>query len=123
VNAHQGGSYAVEVSGLGKQYPSGHVALREISFTAELGCVAALIGPNGAGKTTTIRILTARMKPSAGSASVLGLDVKSQPVEVRRHIGVVTQENSLDRSLTGSEVLYFHGRYFGLSKKAARIER
>lgn len=110
----------IEVDSLRKEYPGGQVALRGISFSVAAGRVAGLIGPNGAGKTTTIGILTTRIKPTAGTASILGIDVRSRPAQVRGHIGIVTQENSLDRSLTGFEGLYFHGRFFGLTAKNAR---
>src|SRR4051795_1189299 len=64
-------------------------ALRGISFEVEAGELFGLLGPNGAGKTTTIKILTPLLRPSAGSARVLGFDPASQPGEIRRRIGHV----------------------------------
>ena len=84
------------------------------------GEIFGLLGPNGAGKTTTVGMLTTRVRPTAGSAVVGGIDVVAQPALAKQAIGVVPQTNTLDRSLSVWENLYFHGRYFGQSAREAR---
>jgi ABC-2 type transport system ATP-binding protein len=88
----------------------------------QAGEIFGLLGPNGAGKTTTIGMLTTRVIPTSGEATVAGVDVVRDPARVKQHIGVVSQTNTLDRSLDVWENLYFHGRYFGMSAKTARAE-
>src|SRR5207302_6295172 len=78
------------------------------------------LGPNGAGKTTTVGMLTTRVVPTSGAAVVGGVDVLAHPAEAKQVIGVVSQQNTLDRSLNVWENLFFHGRYFGMSARAAR---
>src|SRR5437016_11672311 len=92
-------------------------ALAGISFEVSRGEFFGLLGPNGAGKTTTIGILTTRVIPTGGRALVDGLDVRRNPVAVKRRIGVCPQVNNLDRSLTGRENLLFHAEYFGIPKR------
>jgi ABC-2 type transport system ATP-binding protein len=92
-------------------------AVDGISFEISRGEFFGLLGPNGAGKTTTIGILTTRVIPSGGRALVDGLDVRRDPVAVKRRIGVCPQVNNLDRSLTGRENLLFHAEYFGIPKR------
>src|SRR5207245_3608148 len=77
-------------------------------------------GPNGAGKTTTVGMLTTRIIPTAGRAQVGGIDVVAHPALAKQAIGVVPQTNTLDRSLTVWENLYFHGRYFGMSSRVSK---
>ncbi|MDQ4070926.1 MAG: ATP-binding cassette domain-containing protein, partial [Actinomycetota bacterium] len=84
------------------------------------GEIFGLLGPNGAGKTTTVGMLTTRIIPTSGRAEVNGVDVVADPALAKHFIGVVHQLNTLDRSLNAWENLYFHGRYYGMSAKAAR---
>jgi ABC-2 type transport system ATP-binding protein len=84
------------------------------------GELFGLLGPNGAGKTTTIGMLTTRVVPTGGRAQVDGIDVVAEPARAKERIGVVTQTNTLDRSLDVRENLEFHGRYFGMAGRAAR---
>ncbi len=108
---------------LEKQYPRSPVkAVNGISFEVERGEVFGLLGPNGAGKTTTIGVLTTRVLPTGGRATIAGIDVVGDPVGVKPYIAVVPQRNNLDRSLTAIENLTFHGAYFGLGR-AERTER
>ena len=86
------------------------------------GEIFGLLGPNGAGKSTTIGMLTTRVVPTSGSAFVAGVDVVAHPSLVKQHIGVVTQTNTLDRALDVRENLVFHGRYFGMNARSARLE-
>jgi ABC-2 type transport system ATP-binding protein len=78
-----------------------------------------LLGPNGAGKTTTAGMLTTRVIPTSGRAIVNGIDVVAHSALAKQVIGVVPQTNTLDRSLTVWENLYFHGRYFGMGARLA----
>jgi len=95
------------VSGLSKRY--GEVeAVKDISFSVARGEVFAFLGPNGAGKTTTIKMLCTLARPTGGRATVDGFDVERQPKAVRRHIGLVFQEQTLDDQLTAEENLRFH---------------
>jgi ABC-2 type transport system ATP-binding protein len=94
-------------------------ALDGISLAVPEGEIFGLLGPNGAGKTTTISICTTRALPTTGRVLIAGVDVVARPSEARRSIGVVPQYNTLDRSLTVLENLYFHCRYFGYSSADA----
>ena len=79
-----------------------------------------MLGPNGAGKTTTAGMLTTRVIPTSGSPRRVGpVDVVAHPALAKQIIGVVSQENTLDRQLTVRENLYFHGRLFGMSAHAS----
>jgi len=91
-------------------------AVDGISFEVGRGEFFGLLGPNGAGKTTTIGVLTTRVRPTDGVATIAGVDVMKSPVAVKRQIGVVPQVNNLDRSLTARENLLFHAEYFGVTK-------
>jgi len=94
-------------------------AVDHLDLEVTEGETLAVLGPNGAGKTTTVGMLTTRIVPSSGRITVAGVDVAAQPTRVKQAIGVVSQLNTLDRSLNVRENLYFHGRYFGMSAKAA----
>ena len=89
-------------------------AVDRFSLEVERGTVFGLLGPNGAGKTTLIKILTTLMRPSAGDAFVESFSVLTAGKQVRRLIGVVPQENNLDRYLTARENLILHGRLHGM---------
>ena len=109
---------AVEVVELVKSYPRSAVnAVDGISFAVTPGEVFGLLGPNGAGKTTTVGILTTRVRPTAGSARVGGVDVVRSPVEVRRQLAVVPQRSNLDRSISIRSNLVFHAAYHGVPSR------
>ncbi len=113
----------VEISGLRKVYPSSAApvtAVDGIDLSVAPGEIFGLLGPNGAGKTTTISICTTRVLPTGGRAVIAGLDVVANPARARVHMGVVPQYNTLDRSLTIFENLYYHCRYFGFARARAR---
>jgi ABC-2 type transport system ATP-binding protein len=95
-------------------------ALDGIDLEVKQGEIFGLLGPNGAGKTTTIGICTTRTLPTSGRVKIAGIDVVSHSAQARRLIGVVPQYNTLDRSLTIFENLYFHCRYFGFSHSVAK---
>ena len=95
-------------------------AVDGLDLTVRAGEIFGLLGPNGAGKTTTVGMLTTRVVPTGGTASVGGIDVVAHPALAKQVIGVVPQTNTLDRSLDVYENLYFHGRYFGMNHRRAR---
>src|SRR5205809_349253 len=97
-------------------------AVDDLNLVVERGEIFGLLGPNGAGKTTTAGMLTTRVVPTSGTAMVGGIDVVASPAEAKRLIGVVPQTNTLDRSLSVWENLYFHGRFFGMDAKTARSQ-
>jgi daunorubicin resistance ABC transporter ATP-binding subunit len=113
---------AIRTDGLRKTYTTkgGDVpAVRGIDLSVSSGQFFGLLGPNGAGKSTTIGMLTTLVVPTGGRAWVAGLDVVADPVGVKRRIGVVTQNNTLDMQLTVAENLEFRSRFFGLSPREA----
>ncbi|GAA1582827.1 ABC transporter ATP-binding protein [Actinomadura kijaniata] len=114
---------AIRTVGLRKTYssPRGDVrAVRGVDLEVAPGEFFGLLGPNGAGKSTTIGMLTTLVVPTGGTAEVCGFDVVRRPVEVKRRIGMVSQNNTLDNDLSAFENLEFRGRYFGLSARDAR---
>src|SRR5579862_121124 len=112
-------SLSIETTALRKVYPGETVALHGLDFRVGEGDFFGLLGPNGAGKTTTIGILTTRVRPTAGTATVAGADVVTDPVGVRLRIGVVPQRPNPDRSLNMLENLLFHAAYFGIPSSTA----
>jgi daunorubicin resistance ABC transporter ATP-binding subunit len=100
---------AIAVEGVQKRFGD-VVALDSIDFEVPPATVFGLLGPNGAGKTTAVRVLTTLLRPDAGRASVLGLDVVEQPERVRARIGLAGQYAAVDGNLTGRENLRLIGR-------------
>jgi len=115
---------AVVVRGLEKRYGDVH-AVRGIDFAVRSGEVFGFLGPNGAGKSTTIKILCTLASPTAGTATVGGHDVVRERDAVRRNIGLVFQETTLDEYLSAHRNLSFHGELYGVPSDAlpGRIER
>src|SRR5271167_4891800 len=111
----------IHTVGLTKVYPgTDFAAVDKLDLSVYAGEIFGLLGPNGAGKTTTAGMLTTRVVPSSGSAYVGGIDVVAQPALAKQLIGIVSQQNTLDRQLTVWENLYFHGRLFGISASESR---
>jgi ABC-2 type transport system ATP-binding protein len=103
----------LEIRALTKTY--GKIqAVRGIDLNIERGEIFGLLGPNGAGKTTTIGMLCTIIRPTAGSASIAGYDIFKEPSEVRRKVGIVFQDPTIDTLLTGRENLELHARLYGI---------
>jgi ABC-2 type transport system ATP-binding protein len=110
---------AIEVRGLVKRF--GDVcALDGVDLSARQGQVLGLLGPNGAGKTTLVRVLATLLKPDAGTARVLGLDVQREAAQLRERIGLAGQYAAVDENLTGLENLTMVGRLYGASRASAK---
>lgn len=116
-DAARGASPAVEVSGLRKEYGS-LTAVDGVDLQVEPGETFGFLGPNGAGKSTTIKILCTLVAPTAGTARVAGFDVVEERSEVRRHIGLVFQDTTLDTYLSAELNLRFHAELYGIPKDA-----
>ncbi len=85
------------------------VAVNKVSFSLKKGELFGLLGPNGSGKTTMIKMLTGQIKPTAGSATILGLDVLNNPVKIREVVGIVPEQETPPSFLTAEEYLTFVG--------------
>jgi ABC-2 type transport system ATP-binding protein len=119
-NGH-GPEAIIRTESLTKVYPGTDFrAVDGLDLTIRAGEIFGLLGPNGAGKTTTAGMLTTRVIPTAGAASVGAVDVISHPALAKQLIGIVSQQNTLDRQLTVWENLYFHGRLFGIPAAESR---
>jgi len=114
---------AIEVNNLTKSFGS-LMAVDKLNITVESGEIFGLLGPNGAGKTTTISMLCTILKPTSGSAKVNGFDIVKESTQVRKSIGIVFQEPSVDDRLTGRENLYMHANLYGVptGEQKSRID-
>jgi ABC-2 type transport system ATP-binding protein len=110
---------SIETVNLVKRY-GGVTALSGVSLSIPEGDFFGLLGPNGAGKTTLIRILTTLIRPTEGSASVMGYDVVKDRAMVREAIGVVPQAMTSDLDLTGFEIMDIYARFYGMPKRERR---
>jgi ABC-2 type transport system ATP-binding protein len=104
---------------------NGFKAVDKLNITVKSGEIFGLLGPNGAGKTTTISMLCTILKPTSGSAKVNGFDIVKEPNQVRKSIGIVFQDPSIDDRLTGRENLLMHANLYGVpvSEQRERIDR
>ncbi len=105
--------FAIITKDLTKKFGS-LTAVDRINIKIRKGEIFGLLGPNGAGKTTTIHMLATILKPSYGTAIVAGHDILKEPNKVREKIGIVFQDMTIDRHLTGYENMWIHGRLYGL---------
>jgi ABC-2 type transport system ATP-binding protein len=113
------GHLAISTRGITKSF--GDVrALGGVDLDVPRGTVLGLLGPNGAGKTTFVRVLTTLLKPDAGTAYVVGLDVVKEATELRERIGLAGQYAAVDENLTGLENLTMVGRLYGAPRGAAK---
>jgi ABC-2 type transport system ATP-binding protein len=111
----------ITIENLTKEY--GKVrALDNLSLKVERGEIFGLLGPNGAGKSTTVKILNTLVKPTSGRASLDGFDVQKDPLAIKQRIGVVPQENNLDRDLTAFENMRIYGLLHRVADLPLKIE-
>jgi len=122
INTDAHGDEVIRTEGLTKVYPGDVLAVDSLDLSVRRGEIFGLLGPNGAGKSTTAGMLTTRVMPTAGRAFVGGVDVVAHPARAKKLIGVVPQTNTLDRSLSVWENLYYHGRFFGMSSRDSKAE-
>ncbi len=108
--------YGISVKNLTKKYAA-FTAVDDASFDVPAGEIFAFLGPNGAGKTTTIKMLTTLERPTSGSITVNGFDPVTHSNDVRRSIGIVFQDQSLDDELTAYENMFFHAGLYGVPRK------
>ena len=115
-------SYAVDLQGVTKRYNE-IVAVNNMNLIIRTGEIFALLGPNGSGKSTTLKMLLGLERPTAGEITVLGLDVKKEPVAVKQQVGFAPESPDLYEFLTGIEYLDFIGDIYGMpaSEKQQRI--
>jgi ABC-2 type transport system ATP-binding protein len=113
---------AVRIRGLVKRYKTAD-AVRGVDLDVRTGETFGFLGPNGAGKSTTIKMLCTLVEPTAGEATVAGYDVVTESDAVRRNIGLVFQEPTLDGYLTAEQNLRFHGELYGVDKTTAPARR
>jgi ABC-2 type transport system ATP-binding protein len=118
------GTPALTATNLGRRFGD-RWAVRDIDLEVRRGEVLGLLGPNGAGKTTTVRLLTALIEPSEGTAMIDGFDVRERPDEVRARVGILTETPGLYDKLSATANLDFFGRLYRLdaTDRAERIER
>jgi ABC-2 type transport system ATP-binding protein len=116
-------SNVIETNQLTKAFNS-LTAVDKLDITVESGEIFGLLGPNGAGKTTTISMLCTILKPTSGTAKVNGFDIVKEATQVRKSIGIVFQDPSVDDRLTGRENLYMHANLYDVpaSEQKSRIE-
>jgi len=115
------GDDVIRTVNLTKVYPNTDFkAVDDLNLSVHPGEIFGLLGPNGAGKTTTAGMLTTRVIPTSGTAYIGAVDVVKHPALAKQMIGVVSQQNTLDRALTVHENLYMHGRLFGMPAKESR---
>ncbi|HVQ95961.1 MAG TPA: ABC transporter ATP-binding protein [Mycobacteriales bacterium] len=105
---------AIRAVGVGKTYPGGVVAVDRLDLTVGQGELFGFLGPNGAGKTTTIAMMCTLARPTSGRIEVAGYDTRTAPGQVRRRLGLVFQESTVDGELTAAENLRFHADLYAL---------
>jgi len=111
----------IKVSGLSKRYGE-KLVLDAVSFEVKEGLFFGCFGPNGAGKSTLLRILTGQIEQSSGEATVLGLDCRTQGIEVKKAIGIVPEVESPPSYLTASEFLFFSGKVREVDDLEKKVE-
>lgn len=111
---------AIRTQQLGKTFPGGVEAVRDVTLSVRPGEIYGFLGPNGAGKTTMISMMTTLLRPTHGSAEVEGIDVVQHPEQVRRRIGLVFQRSTADDTLTGRENLEIAAGLYGMTPSESR---
>lgn len=102
---------AIELKNLTKKYGS-LTAVNNLNLEIENGEIFGFLGPNGAGKTTTIKLLSGLLKPTSGTAKILGFDIQVNPIEAKSYIGLIPDDPNIYEKLTGREFLRFMGNIF-----------
>lgn len=113
--------YAIQAENLTKRFGS-FTAVNAISFSVKQGEIFGFLGANGAGKTTAMRMLTGLSQPTDGQARVAGFDVRTQPEQIKRHIGYMSQKFSLYEDLTVDENIWFFGNIYGLPRSVIKAK-
>ncbi len=109
----------IDLQHLTKRFGS-QVAVDDLSFEVPGGQIVGFLGPNGAGKSTTLKMLTGMIEPSSGTATVCGFDLRTEPLEVKRHVGFVPESGAVFESLSGLEYLEMVAALYGIPPDAAR---
>src|ERR1700746_2783675 len=117
-NAPHNSTAAIATENLTRRFGA-LVAWEDVNLRVSPGQFFGFLGPNGAGKSTTIKMLTGLLAPTSGRMQILGIDFESEPVDVKRQIGVVPEGMALFGRLTGAEYLNFVGRMYGLDRETA----
>ena len=116
--------YCISVSNLKKQYSKNSAyVVNNISFNVKYGTVFGFLGPNGAGKTTTLKILTTILGPTSGSVDVFGKDLNKNQLDIKRRIGVVSQNPSFEANLTVERALDLYGMLWGIGNREIRKDK
>ncbi|MBN9038228.1 MAG: ABC transporter ATP-binding protein [Rhizobiales bacterium] len=113
---------AIDVRGLVKSF-GGRTVVDHVSMQVETGEIVGFLGPNGSGKTTTIRLMCGLLTPDAGEGEVLGYDIRSESLKIKREVGYMTQRFSLYEDLTIAENLDFVARLYELRPRKAHVDR
>src|SRR4026207_186998 len=122
--SRHGNEYCISVSNLKKQYGKNNAyAVDSITFNVRYGTVFGFLGPNGAGKSTTLKILTTLLNPSSGSVCIFGKDLVKNQSEIKKRVGVVSQNPSFETNLTVERALDLYGILWGLKDKQLRKEK
>lgn len=109
----------ISVQGLTKHFGT-QVAVDALSFEVPAGQIVGFLGPNGAGKSTTLKMLTGMLEPTGGTATICGFDLRSNVIEVKRHVGFVPESGAVFESLTGLEYLEMIAALYSIPENAAR---
>ncbi|MBU4374039.1 MAG: ABC transporter ATP-binding protein [Euryarchaeota archaeon] len=114
-------SNIISIENLSKAFGT-NIVLRNINLRIEKGEFLTIFGPNGAGKTTLIKIMSTLVSPTSGKVVIDGIDIKEEPIEIRKKIGVISHETYLYHELTATENLRFFGRMYNVPQLEKRID-
>ena len=112
----------IEINNLTKEFGD-LKAVNDVSFSVQKGELFGLLGPNGSGKTTMIKTLTGQIKPTAGSAKILDVDVLQDPIKVREKVGIIPEQETPPSFLTAEEYLEFVGQIRKLDNIKDRYDK
>ncbi len=110
---------AIETSSLTKKFGD-FTAVRDLSFKVEEGIIFGLLGPNGAGKTTTLRMIYGALKPTSGTAKIMGIDVVKEPLKAKKLMGILPEDTGVYPRLTAEENLIYFGKLRGMEEAMLR---